>query len=166
MSMFHPIVPAAAAATHASPPSEVVRHGAKALVSSSDRVLLVKEQHDDETVFWTLPGGGVRDSERLVDGLQRELTEELRCDAVVGDAVSEFWYAHLSSAGTLSRYTVFSCAAVSNIEPVATEGILEAEWFTPDDLPASTLPQIRCLLRQRGSKMAVPNAPEAGRQRR
>jgi 8-oxo-dGTP diphosphatase len=110
-------------------------------------VLLIRERHSDGRSFWTLPGGGVEPGESLVDGLRRELAEELRCDPVVGDTVATFWYAHLESPHTISRYTAFSCAIPGDVWPVRSEGILESAWIAPDELPARTLPQVRFLLR-------------------
>lgn len=129
------------------PPAVTVRRGVKAVVSSSSRVLLVQERHADGSAFWTLPGGGVDPHESLVEGLRRELSEELRCDPAVEDAVSTFWYAHRSSPRLLSHYTVFSCLLATEVRPVRGEGILDSAWIPPEDPPASTLPQVRYLLR-------------------
>lgn len=130
-----------------------VRRGAKAVVASASGTLLVKERHDDGRAFWTLPGGGVEAGESPAAGLERELREELRCDSVVGDAVSSFWYAHASSPGVVSRYVVFACRLFSEVQPVWGEGVLDAAWMAPDDLPPTALPQVRYLVRQghRGS---------------
>lgn len=132
--------------THTAPS---VRRGAKAIVTSSSRVLLVRERHSDGQLFWTLPGGGVRPRESLAAGLRRELLEELRCDAVVGERVAAFWYAHRSSVDVLSRYTVFSCAVDATVRPVRSEGILAAKWVAPGRLPVGTIPQVRRLLQER-----------------
>jgi 8-oxo-dGTP diphosphatase len=148
----HP--PAVGEAASAAAP---VRRGAKAVVSSPSRVLLVRERHSDGRPFWTLPGGGVETGESLVDGLRRELAEELRCDPVVGDALSTFWYAHLGSPRTLSRYTAFSCSIPGDVRPARSEGILDSAWFAPDELPARTLPQVRFLLRDDAHHPAVPS---------
>lgn len=140
-----PRTAALAAAEPRSAPA--LRRGAKALVSSASRVLLVRERHADGRSFWTLPGGGARPREPLVDALRRELDEELDCEAVVEAPVARFWYAHLSKPATVSVYTVFACAVASAVQPVRHEGVLESRWVDPDQLPASTLPQVRHLLR-------------------
>jgi 8-oxo-dGTP diphosphatase len=129
-------------------PGPRLRRGAKAVVSSSSRVLLVRERHSDGRPFWTLPGGGVRSEESLVEGLRRELIEELCCDPVVGRPTSAFWYAHLQPRSLVSHYTVFQCAAPGAVRPVGSEGILAAKWVAPDRPPAGTLPQVRRLLRE------------------
>lgn len=126
-----------------------IRRAAKALVSSSDRVLLVEECHATGGRFWTFPGGGVRPGEELVDGLRRELREELRCDPVVQNAVSSYWYVHESVDGVVSLTTIFSCALRDRVAPVRSEGIVDTTWAPPGDLPAGTLPQVRQLIERR-----------------
>lgn len=127
-----------------------VRRGAKALVASASRVLLVRESHADGRAFWTLPGGGARPRESLADAVRRELDEELGCIAVVDAPVSRFWYAHLSIPSTVSIYTVFDCAVAPDVQPVRSEGVFESRWIDPDRPPANTLPQVRQLLRDHG----------------
>src|SRR6056297_3524037 len=90
-----------------------VRDGAKALVSTERGILLVKERHADGSPFWTFPGGGVDGEESAVDGLQRELEEELRTTAHVRDPITAFVYKHRSKPNTVSRYTVFECSLSS-----------------------------------------------------
>lgn len=125
---------------------EPVRRGAKAVISSASRVLLVREQHSNGGTFWTLPGGGVRSQESLAEGLRRELLEELRCDSVVTDTVGAFWYSHHSTPALVSYHTVFSCCVVPPIRPVRREGILESRWVAPEHLSPKTIPQVRQLL--------------------
>lgn len=140
--------------TAAAHPTTEIRRGVKAVVPSSSRVLLVKERHADGREFWTLPGGGIHPGEPIEAALRRELVEELRCTPVVESPVSEFWYAHRSSPGTVSQYTVFSCAVVSSPRPVRSEGVFETAWVDPDHPPAGTLPQVTQLLRSYGEEAA------------
>lgn len=123
-----------------------VRRGAKALVASAERLLLVQEQHADGATFWTLPGGGIEPGESAGEALRRELAEELRCDALVRSAVDAFCYAHTSREDTLSLHTVFDCALLSTPEPAREEGILDHRWVEPAALPATTLPCVRNLV--------------------
>lgn len=125
-----------------------IRRGAKALISTSKRVLLIKEQHADGSSFWTLPGGGVKDDESVFDGLGRELAEELHCQSIIDDAVTTFWYGHLSRQNTLSHYTVFACDLLSTPTPNRNEGVLEYRWVSPTDLPSPILPQVDHILRE------------------
>jgi 8-oxo-dGTP diphosphatase len=127
-----------------------VRRGVKALVTSSDRVLLVRERHADGTPFWTLPGGGAHASESLVGALRREINEELRCWSVAGDQVASFWYAHRSLPRTVSVYAVLDCALVGSPAPASSE-VSETRWARPSALPSRTLPgvvtAVECALR-------------------
>lgn len=130
------------------------RTGAKAFVTSDCAVLLVKECHSDGTPFWTLPGGGVCAHETPMEGLRRELVEELDCRAYVSDPVSTFWYAHDSLDASLSMYTVFDCSLLSEPAPNPEEGVFEARWAEPDSLPPATLPQVRYLCQAAGGSVA------------
>lgn len=125
-----------------------IRRGTKALVSTPERVLLVKEQHADGSPFWTLPGGGADPNESLVECLTRELFEELWCRALIDEPMATIWYAHSSSRCTFSVYTVFKCSLLSTPQPNSNEGICEYEWVSPSNLPSSTLPQVRHLIRE------------------
>lgn len=125
-----------------------IRHGAKALISMSTRILLIKEQHADGCSFWTFPGGGVNPDEPVCDGLVRELAEELHCRPLIDEAVTTVWYAHSSLQNTLSIYTIFECSLLSDPTPNRREGVLEYQWVSPTDLPPSTLPQVRYTLRK------------------
>ena len=122
-----------------------VRHGAKALIRSGDAVLLVKERHADGSAFWTLPGGGVEAGESPVECLRRELREELDCRVLVGDRMDSVLYAHHSTDGALTRYSVHECSLASRPTPRPEEGTLECRWARPEAFPASTLPQFRLL---------------------
>ncbi|MFC6905752.1 NUDIX hydrolase [Halalkalicoccus tibetensis] len=124
-----------------------IRSGTKAIVSASDKVLLLKEQHASGSTFWTLPGGGIEPSESLLEGLTRELFEELRCQSLIREPVGTVWYAHLSRRNTFSTYAVFECSLLSTPLPSKQEGILDHQWVSPANLPSSTLPQVRYLLR-------------------
>lgn len=124
-----------------------LRRGAKALVASADRVLLVRERHVDGSTFWTLPGGGIQTGESLAAGLGRELREELHVRPVIEAAVATFWYAHSSRPGVVTRYEVFDCSLPAAPVPARDHGILEHRWVRPDGLPAGTLPQIGTLIR-------------------
>lgn len=123
------------------------RPGAKALVTGGDAVLVVKERHADGSPFWTLPGGGVCPHECPIEGLRRELVEELDCRSRIDDPVSTFWYAHDSLDATVSVYTVFDCSLLSEPTPNPDEGVFDARWVEPDALPPATLPQVRFLCR-------------------
>ena len=122
------------------------RRGTKALVASTDRVLLVQETHANGDAFWTLPGGGVGPGESGQTALRRELREELCCRCVVGPRVDRFWYAHESLQDTISTYDVFRCALLTDATPAAGEGVRDHQWVRPTALPTTTLPQVRAVV--------------------
>lgn len=133
-----------------SPPKQIpnserftLRQGAKALVTSASKILLVREHHADGSPFWTLPGGGVHVHEDPVEALQRELDEELNCRASITDPVTRFWYAHESLTNTVSMYIVYECSLLSDPDPNPDEGVYDCRWVSPGALPSSTLPQVR-----------------------
>jgi len=123
------------------------RRGVKGLVTSTDAVLLLREDHANGREFWTLPGGGVRPGEPSRAALRRELHEELQCDAVIGEPVAGFAYAHVSPPRRASFYTVYDSAVTEQPTANAAEGITACRWVCPRDPPARTLPQVRALLR-------------------
>lgn len=129
-------------------PDHRLRRGVKALVTSSDTVLMLRERRADGVAFWTLPGGGVQSNETIEDALRRELREEIQCGAVVGESTGEFTYVHASRGRTVSRYVVFDCAITDRPVPNHSEGVLQCRWVSPRDPPANTLPQVRALLRR------------------
>lgn len=130
----------------ATPDTQCHRRGAKALVRSGDRVLLVRERHHDGGVFWTLPGGGVEPTESLRDGLGRELVEELGCDSVIAEACGSFQYAHRSKPGTVSTYVVFETSLLATPSPNRREGVTGYRWVDPEEIPVETLPQVANVL--------------------
>lgn len=145
MSEYIGSLPVAESVT--TPNDMPIRQGVKAIISSSDRVLLLKERHTGGGEFWTLPGGGVRPREFPVDGLQRELREELDCESTVEGKISSFWYAHQSPPPRVSVYTVFSCSVTSDLRPNRREGVIETRWVDPERPPPGTLLGVRRVLR-------------------
>ena len=119
-----------------------LRHGAKALITHGESVLLLKERHADGTPFWTLPGGGRKPHESAADALYRELREEIHCRGEVQELLDRFVYAHHSTP-TITVYQIFDCSIFGEITPAITEGIFDVTWATADDLPTYTLPQVQ-----------------------
>lgn len=115
-----------------------LRIGAKALITDHDRVLLIKERHGDGSTFWTLPGGGVERGESFQECLRREIEEEIRCRATVGETVGRYVYHH-TSRPTTTVYVIFDATLRSEPEPNRTERILDYAWLEPTDLRSTTL---------------------------
>lgn len=132
-----------------------VREGVKALVPSTDGVLLLKERHASGAPFWTLPGGGLQPGESRTDGLRRELSEELCCRSRVVEELTSFRYRHASLKNTVTDYTVYRCSLLSDPSPAAPEGIEECRWVAPTELPDGTLTAVREVLT--GDTVAGPS---------
>lgn len=132
-------------ATSATDTSSHIRRGVKAVITASERILLVKETHDDGSHFWTLPGGGVEDGESQSDALRRELLEELGCRIEVGNWCTAVWYSH-SDCERVSRYTVFDCELLSPPRPNRADGILDCRWMNQNDIEPETLPLVQYAL--------------------
>ncbi|MEZ3167356.1 NUDIX domain-containing protein [Halorubrum ejinorense] len=124
------------------PERRALRFGAKALVTSDGRVLLIKERHEDGSPFWTLPGGGVESGESFTACLDREIREEIRCRASVGERVGGCVYHHTSRPAT-TVYAVFDASLRSEPEPNPAESILDYAWLEPTDLLSTTLDPVR-----------------------
>ena len=120
------------------PERRELRFGAKALVTNDDRVLLIRERHDDGSPFWTLPGGGVEPGESLSECLSREIAEEIRCRASVGKRVGRCVYRHTSRPAT-TVYAVFDATLGSEPAPNPSERILDYDWLKPTELLSTTL---------------------------
>jgi len=111
----------------------------KALVIEDERVFLIKERRADGSVFWTLPGGGLRNGESPSDGLRREIAEEIECGVGVGDPITTCRYPHGSDPTTVTHYLVFDCELHGRPDPNRTEGVVDAARFDPSRLPVHTL---------------------------
>lgn len=129
------------------PERRELRIGAKALVTDRDRVLLIKECHEDGSAFWTLPGGGVEFGESFSDCLTREIEEEIRCRASVGERVGRCVYHHTSRPAT-TVYAVFDAILGSEPEPNRTERVLDHAWLEPADLSARTLDPVERFIKR------------------
>ncbi|WP_225336111.1 NUDIX hydrolase [Halomicrobium urmianum] len=119
------------------------RVGAKALVTSRDRVLLIEEQRDDGSTFWTFPGGGVEAGESLRNCLRREVREELQCRVSIDQMVTSCTYRHRSKPSTVTHYAVLGAELETDPDPNPREGIIDCEWWNPDSLPPGTLEPFR-----------------------
>lgn len=127
-----------------------IRIGAKALVTSPERVLLIEERHADGSSFWTLPGGGVEPDESLPECLRREVDEEIRCGATVDAAVGSYIYAHRSRPVT-TLYAVFGATLHAVPEPNSDEQVIDHGWWEPGELPPATLDPVAEFITKRAT---------------
>ncbi|MBU1049523.1 NUDIX domain-containing protein [Candidatus Bipolaricaulota bacterium] len=120
------VTPCVREAVHATMP-RVVTEG---VVVQNDSVLLLKGSRGLTKDLWTLPGGFIRFGEGPVDGLLREIREELRVDAEIEDLLAVH-----SKLGdhTLLHWTEFfyRVTLLGEVSPDPDE-IAEARFFELD----------------------------------
>lgn len=122
------------------------RRGAKALVLRDGRVLLIRERRPDGSTFWTLPGGGIAPAESHRAGLERELREELDCEAVIGAPVARCRYSHSTLSGVETVYLVFRTRLTTRPAPNSAEGVEAVRWTEPTSPPTGLLEPFRHVL--------------------
>lgn len=127
-------------------PSRRMRRSARALLVDDDgRVLLVRFEFPDATV-WALPGGGIEEGEAVHDALRRELVEECGLDSVeIGPHVwsrehvipmlvaGETWDGQLDAIH-LVRCQAFDPVPAIGWEQMRLERVHEMRWWTLDEL--------------------------------
>jgi 8-oxo-dGTP diphosphatase len=87
--------------------------GVGAVVFKEESVLLIKRGKPPLAETWSLPGGGVKPSETLVDAVVREVREECGIDIEVVDLIKEFEYIENESDGRVKyHYIVFDFKAL------------------------------------------------------
>ena len=105
--------------------------GVKAILIDDGRVLLV--QHTYGPARWELPGGGVHRGETPLDGVRREIREELGVD------LSDATLVAIGSAGRrhVKRPVSVFVAEIGAQAPMPDEReIARAQWFAPAVPPA------------------------------
>jgi 8-oxo-dGTP diphosphatase len=123
-----------------------LRFGAKALVRSRGRVMLIRERRTDGSTFWTLPGGGIEPGETPRESLARELREEIAVGCHPGAAVASCRYQHTSRPNTTTLYSVYETALEGRPTPNPAEGVVDYQWSLPGAVPGGTLDPFERLL--------------------
>lgn len=129
------------------PDAPRIRRAVRAVVlDRDDRVLLVRFDFPDKTV-WATPGGGIDGNEPAAAALRRELAEEVGLhDPVIGPALwtrtHMFQFADGSYDGQtevihLVRSPAFDPDPSWSWEELRREYVTEVRWWTVDELLAS-----------------------------
>jgi ADP-ribose pyrophosphatase YjhB (NUDIX family) len=106
------------------------RGGTKAILTHGGRILLV--QHTYGPRRWELPGGGLRRGEAPLDGVRREIREEL---AVELGEVRLIAYGRGSQRDERVISVFAAELSSASVTPDDRE-ISRAHWHSPDTLPA------------------------------
>lgn len=114
-------------------PNTFYRVSVKALIKDEQgRVLVVKEKQD----AWDLPGGGLDHGENIIDGMKREIIEELGiADMVIGDLlfVKTAYVEHKQNWMIWIVYGV----ELSSANFQLGDGVSEALFIDPESLSGS-----------------------------
>lgn len=129
-----------------------LREAARALIVDDDGcVLLVRFEFNGHTV-WATPGGGLEPGEDPVEGLRRELSEELGlADPTIGPQVWERTHLIPLSTGHdgqrerifLVRTPRFAPEPAIGWEQMRAESVHEMRWWSLDEITALDAPHTR-----------------------
>lgn len=130
---YHAIVTLRSRLRRLARPTEL---GVRAVVTRGGRLLLVR--HRSGRTPWSLPGGGVGRGEGLAAAALREVREEGGCEAHVERLLGVYYQ---NDRGFNNHVGVFVCAALGEARPpVGDIEIVDARFFLPQDVPATTEP--------------------------
>jgi 8-oxo-dGTP pyrophosphatase MutT (NUDIX family) len=120
------------------------------------RVLLLQHVREHGR-YWVLPGGGVDVGESLESAMVREIREELGVGSLV-ERLAAVGELILPDRHVVDFFFLGRLARTDGFQVNYDEGIGDARWFSPDEIPDLTvLPvEIKELLRN-------PDSLEAGR---
>ncbi len=108
--------------------------GVRAVVTRGGRLLMVR--HRSGVHPWSLPGGGVNRGEDFSAAALREVHEEGGCAAQI-ERLLGIYDQH--DGGFDNYVAVFVCAATEDARPpVGDLEIVDARFFLPQDIPATT----------------------------
>lgn len=115
--------------------------GVTGVVRDGDgRVLLLRHRLWPEGRQWGLPTGFAIRGETFQDTVVREVREETGLEVRVGELV------RLNSGYQLRVEVAYEAELVGGTMRIDPREILEARWFTTDDLPEETLEAHRLLI--------------------
>jgi ADP-ribose pyrophosphatase YjhB (NUDIX family) len=108
--------------------------GVNIAIIQDGKVLLTKRRDFE---VWCLPGGEVDNGETLVEAAKREACEEVGLDVQLERLVGIHSRPQWLSVG--SHVVVFSASVVGGELTIQTNEVIEARFFSPDELPDEML---------------------------
>jgi len=103
------------------------------VIIEDGKVLLGKRKREPQQGMWNIPGGFLESDEHPLDGLHREIREELGVEIEVGDFLGFF----MDKYGP-ENYDTLNIAWICKIKsgtPKAADDVEELKWFALNDLP-------------------------------
>lgn len=111
-------------------PSKNYRVSIKALITDEEgRLLMVQERGD----HWSIPGGGLEHGEGVLNGLKREIHEELGIEPMAVAPTPLFIWTRESSTGHWCMCICYE-VTVDSFNFVLEDDIRSAQFFTSDEL--------------------------------
>lgn len=115
-----------------------LRPAVKALIEKDGEILVLRTETEDSS-YWVLPGGKVEYGEEPVEALERELQEEISCEADIGETVGMYhFFTGAEDDGEQIVLTVFEVdiegKEIDISDNPADENITEYRWMKPQEL--------------------------------
>jgi len=106
------------------------------VVNKQGEILLARRNIEPSRGKWDFLGGFVEAKEHPVDGLKREVKEEIGVDIEVGDFLGFFMdvYHHGNIAGQYVMNIFYFCT-IQNKKFILDKEISELKWFAKDEIP-------------------------------
>ena len=104
-------------------------HVSAVITNNEGGILLVREKKDVVFKMYNLPGGHLNPGEKVIDGLRREMREELGCEIQVRGVVAV--YSILEEESHYINF-VFSARVSEGVPRANTQEIHSIEWRALD----------------------------------
>ena len=112
--------------------------GVGAVILQGDAVLLIQRGNEPLKGIWSIPGGALEVGESLIDGVRREVREEVGLEIEVGEIVEVFERVTRDEQGVVRYHYVlidFVCRPTGGAL-AAGDDADDAKWVTASDLTA------------------------------
>jgi len=112
--------------------------GVGAVVQRDGKVLLVRRAYEPGRGLWSIPGGLVEVGETVREAAKREVEEETGISVELGELIDVFDNIVRGEAGKVKFHYIlvdfFARPTSANPEIHPSSEVLDARWFTPEEL--------------------------------
>jgi ADP-ribose pyrophosphatase YjhB (NUDIX family) len=108
---------------------------ASAVIVDGKKTLLGKRKNNPRKGMWDTLGGFLEGSEHPIDGLRREIREELGVEIEVEDFLGFFMGKYIYQEIEYDTLNLAWICRIKSGEPKANDDISEIVWFDLDNLP-------------------------------